>query len=109
MQQQPFVAPGVDGLLEVAWHAGATDLLLTVDRPPQMRLHGNLIAIPGTPRLKAADTDDLLGELLTETQIAKLDERREYDFSVSWRNLARVRATLSSSGASRRCPCASSQ
>jgi len=91
MQRRPFPAPGIEGLLEFAWEAGATDLLLTVDRPPQMRVHGDLIAITGTPALTAAQTDELLAELLTETQIAKLDAHREFDFSVTWQNLARVR------------------
>ena len=91
MQHRPFPAPGVEGLLDFAWQAGATDLLLTVGRPPQMRVHGDLVAIAGTPSLTSVQTDELLGELLTETQIAKLDIHREYDFAMTWRNLARVR------------------
>src|SRR5215470_16657792 len=91
MQHRPFPAPGVEGLLEFAWEAGATDLLFTVGRPPQMRVHGDLIAIRGTPPLTAVQTDELLGELLSESQLEKLDAKLEFDFSVTWRNLARVR------------------
>ena len=91
MQDRPFVGPGVNGLLEAAWEAGATDLLLTVGRPPQMRVHGDLVSAPNTKALTEVETDALLGELLSETQIAALDARKEFDFSVTWRNLARVR------------------
>ena len=94
MHDQPVIGPGVYGLLDAVWQAGGTDLLLTVGMPPQMRLHGELCSVPGTAMLAGADTDSLLAELLTETQAASLDMRHEFDFSVTWRNLARVRGNV---------------
>ena len=91
MEVRPAIGPGIDGLLEVVWNAGATDLLLTAGAPPQMRLHGNLIPMPGHPALSGRDTDELLTELLTEEQAATFDVHHEYDFSVGWRGQARVR------------------
>ena len=91
MLDRPQVGPQMDGLLDVVWQAGGTDLLLTAGAPPQMRVHGELRSVPGHPRLTTRDTDALLTELLTEAQAASLDLRREYDFSVSWRDVARVR------------------
>ena len=91
MDVRPAIGPGIDGLLEVVWEAGATDLLLTAGAPPQMRLHGNLIPVPGHPPLSGRDTDELLAELLTEEQAASFDVHHEYDFSVGWRGQARVR------------------
>ncbi|GIH05535.1 twitching motility protein PilT [Rhizocola hellebori] len=91
MHERPVTGPGIDGLLDAVWSAGATDLLLTMGRPPQMRLHGQLCSVPGAPMLTGSETDALLAELLTEAQAASLDVRQEYDFSVTWRNMARVR------------------
>ena len=91
MHDRPFVGPGVNGILEAAWKAGATDLLLTVGRPPQMRVHGDLVSAPSTRALTEVETDGLLAELLSEMQRAALDAKKEFDFSVTWRNLARVR------------------
>jgi twitching motility protein PilT len=91
MDARPAIGAGIDGLLEVVWESGATDLLLTAGAPPQMRLHGNLIPVPGHPPLSGRDTDELLAELLTDDQAASLDVHHEYDFSVGWRGEARVR------------------
>ena len=85
------MGPTIDSLLEAAWRAGATDLLLSVGAPPQMRVHGTLTPVPGIPKLSGPDTDGLLAEILTETQAASFDLHHEYDFSVSWRDQARVR------------------
>src|SRR5258706_2996921 len=88
---RPTVGPWVDGLLGAVWQAGGTDLLLTVGMPPKMRVHGALHPVPSQQPLSERDTQTLLGELLTAEQAASVDPRREYDFSVSWRDLARVR------------------
>ena len=88
---RPAIGPGADELIDAAWRAGATDVLLTVGRPPQMRVHGQLIPVPGRLPLSGRDTDTLLAELLTEATASRLDIRQEHDFSVSWRDLARIR------------------
>ncbi|HEY3464760.1 MAG TPA: type IV pili twitching motility protein PilT, partial [Amycolatopsis sp.] len=54
----------VDGLLDALWQARGTDLLLTAGLPPQLRVHGDLSAVPGHPALTGDDTDALLAELL---------------------------------------------
>ena len=94
MDAKPAIGPGIDGLLEAVWKSGATDLLLSVGAPPQMRLHGSLTPIPGHPPLSGRDTDALLAELLTDEQAASLDVHHEFDFSVSWREYARVRGNM---------------
>ena len=81
----------VDGLLEVLWGAGGTDLLLTAGIPPQIRVHGELRAVPQTTVLSVDETDSLLAELLSDEQAAVFAERNEFDFSFSWRNEARIR------------------
>jgi twitching motility protein PilT len=91
MDVRPAIGPGIDGLLEAVWRAGGTDLLLSVGAPPQMRVHGDLTPVPGLTPLSGRDTDELLAELLTDEQAASLDVHHEYDFSVGWRDQARVR------------------
>ena len=73
------------------WEARGTDLLLTVGMPPQARVHGELHAVPNTSVLTADDTDALLAEVLTATQTKAGMPAREYDFSFSWRDDARIR------------------
>jgi twitching motility protein PilT len=82
----------VDTLLAILWHAGGTDLLLTVGMPPQLRVHGELRAAPGHSVLSRDDTDALLGELLSPEQAGAWEATHEYDFSFAWRDSARIRA-----------------
>jgi len=81
----------VDGLLEQLWQAHGTDLLLTAGLAPQLRVHGDLCAVPGHPVLTGEDTAALLDELLTDEQKQVWHAQYEYDFSFSWRDDARVR------------------
>jgi twitching motility protein PilT len=82
----------MDVLLDRLWQAGGTDLLLTVGIPPQIRVHGELRPLADHPALTGEDTENLLGELLTGEQVSNRDAAREYDFSFSWRESARIRA-----------------
>src|SRR5262245_50332688 len=81
----------MDALLDVLWRSGGTDLIITVGTPPQIRVQGELVPVPGHQPLSGHDTDALLDGLLTLEQASGWDLSREYDFSFSWRELARVR------------------
>src|SRR5690349_7754093 len=81
----------VDALLAALRDAGGTDLLLSVGLPPMLRVDGTLRPAPGAAVLAAADTDALLAEVLTPEQARAWDASREYDFSFSWRDEARIR------------------
>jgi twitching motility protein PilT len=81
----------VNALIEALWHRRGTDLLLTAGLPPQIRVHGDLSAVPGCPALTVEDTAALLAELLTPEQATAWDARHEFDFSFSWRDSARIR------------------
>jgi len=85
------VGARVDALLGAVWAAGGTDLLLTAGLPPQMRVHGELRSVPDEGSLTGWDTEALLAEVLTPEQAANRNTAQEYDFSLSWRDLARVR------------------
>ncbi|GAA1976586.1 type IV pilus twitching motility protein PilT [Nocardioides panacihumi] len=81
----------VDQLLADLWQAGGTDLLLSVGLPPMLRVDGALVPAPGTAVLGADDTEALLAEVLTPVQAAAWQDSREFDFSFSWRDDARIR------------------
>jgi len=87
----PEAGGRVDGLLAELWQAGGTDLLLTAGMPPQLRVHGQLTAVPGWPPLTGEHTDALLAELLDADQQEAWKTVQEYDFAFSWRTDARVR------------------
>jgi twitching motility protein PilT len=69
-------------LLRNAVRYGASDLLLTVDSPPVIRLDGNLRPFD-MPVLSGADTQKLLFSILAPRQRADFEENREIDFALS--------------------------
>jgi twitching motility protein PilT len=85
------VGDRADHLLERLWKAGGTDLLLTAGRPPQIRVHGELIGVEDQPPLSPFDVEVLLTEVLSATHVTARETAREFDFSFSWRDQARVR------------------
>jgi twitching motility protein PilT len=90
-EQKHDIGDRIGALLGAVWAARGTDLLLTVDAPPLMRIAGNLRPVPDEPQLTEKDTDALLAQLLTDEQQASWDRKHEYDFSFGWQNRARVR------------------
>ena len=81
----------VDRLLSDLWQRGGTDLLLTANLPPMLRVDGTLLPVEGAAALSPDDTDALLAEVLTPEQAQAWEGRQEYDFSFSWRDDARIR------------------
>src|SRR4051812_35468032 len=81
----------VDHLLNCLWQAKGTDLMLTAGLPPMIRVDGTLAPVPGQSALSGDDTNALLAEVLTGEQSELWTSQREYDFSFSWRDHARVR------------------
>jgi len=92
MYEHAAIGSRMDDLLELLWHAGGTDLLLTEGARPLIRVHGDLVPAPGHDMLSGHDTDALLAELLSPKQADQWDVMGEYDFSFGWRNQARIRA-----------------
>jgi len=71
----------------------ASDLILTSDAPPTLRIAGELTPI-GTEKLSEADTKRLVYSLLTEEQIKKFEEEWELDFSKTVSDLGRFRLNV---------------
>ncbi|TNC29578.1 type IV pilus twitching motility protein PilT [Amycolatopsis alkalitolerans] len=84
-------ASRVDGLLAILWERRGTDLLLTAGLPPQIRVNGELLAVPRETALSPADIEALLAEVLRPEQLPAWRAANEYDFAFSWRDTARIR------------------
>jgi len=68
----------------------ASDLIITSDAPPTLRVAGEIMPI-GTEKLHKEDAKRLVYSLLTEEQIKKFEEEWELDFSKTVADLGRFR------------------
>src|SRR5512147_731762 len=73
--------------------AGASDLHVTQDSPPLIRVHGELKPL-AYPPLTATDTRQLCYSILTEAQKKKFEEDSELDFSFAAKGVCRFRGNL---------------
>lgn len=73
---------------------GASDLHLTTNTPPQVRVDGHLRPLTEFPPLTAADTKQLAYSVLTDTQKHRFEEQLEIDFSFGIKGLARFRGNI---------------
>src|SRR3954447_2621426 len=70
-----------------------SDLHITTDTPPQVRVHGHLRRLP-LPEFTPAETKALVYSVLTDSQKKRFEETMELDFSFGIRGLARFRCNL---------------
>jgi twitching motility protein PilT len=80
-------------LLKKMIEMGGSDLHITTNSPPRIRVHGKLRPLD-MPPLSAADTKALAYSVLTDAQKHRLEENLELDFSFGIKNLARFRANV---------------
>src|SRR3954454_9989959 len=81
-------------LLKKMTDAGGSDLHLTTNSPPQVRVHGHLSPLPGYVEMSAADTKRLAYSVLTDAQKHRFEENLELDFSFGLKGMSRFRANL---------------
>jgi twitching motility protein PilT len=94
-QSQPAgLAPVLPDLLRKMTEAGGSDLHLTTNSPPQIRVHGHLRPIEGYRPLSAAETKQLAYSVLTDAQKHRFEENLELDFSFGLKGMSRFRANL---------------
>ncbi|MEW5806030.1 MAG: type IV pilus twitching motility protein PilT [Acidobacteriota bacterium] len=80
-------------LLKTMVEQGATDLHVTTNSPPQIRIDGVLIQLQ-LPPLTAGETKQLAYSVLTDNQKHRFEENLELDFSFGIKGLARFRANV---------------
>src|SRR5947209_19305761 len=81
-------------LLKKLAEFGGSDLHLTTNTPPQIRVDGHLRPLEGYKVLTSADTKSLAYSVLTDAQKHRFEEALELDFSFGVRGLSRFRAKL---------------
>lgn len=80
-------------LLKKMIELGGSDLHITTNSPPQVRVHGHLRPLD-YPELTPADTKQLAYSVLTDAQKHRFEETLELDFSFGIKGLSRFRANL---------------
>ena len=80
-------------LLKTMVEMDASDLHISTNTPPQVRLHGLLQRLP-MPELTPAASKQLVYSVLTDTQRKRFEETMELDFSFGIRGLARFRCNV---------------
>jgi twitching motility protein PilT len=80
-------------LLKTTVEMQGSDLHITANSPPQIRVHGDLQRLQ-QPELTPAETKHLVYSVLTDTQKKRFEESMELDFSFGIRGLARFRCNV---------------
>src|SRR6516225_9253581 len=75
------------------WEQGGSDLLLTAGSAPRLRVDGRLCPIEGLSALSGDEVDHIVLSLLDDSQVETFEENLDVDFSFSWEDKARLRAS----------------
>ncbi|MCL5005242.1 MAG: type IV pilus twitching motility protein PilT [Acidobacteria bacterium] len=86
--------PSLSDLLKRMADSGGSDLHITTNSPPRIRVHGELKPCEDLPTLGPADTKQLCYSILTDAQKHRFEENLELDFSFGIKNIARFRGNL---------------
>ncbi|HEY6220077.1 MAG TPA: type IV pilus twitching motility protein PilT [Gemmatimonadaceae bacterium] len=93
-QEQPQEPLSLSDLLKKLIEMGGSDLHLTTNTPPQVRVDGHLRPVEGARTLNSADTKALAYSVLTDAQKHRFEENLELDFSFGVKGLSRFRANI---------------
>src|ERR1700722_1447417 len=80
--------------IQQLWDRGGTDLLLSGDSPPRIRVDGKLQPLEGAPVLTGPQIDEIALPLLTPGQVEVFREMLDVDFAFSWGDKARIRGSM---------------
>jgi twitching motility protein PilT len=80
-------------LLQTMVQMEGSDLHITTNTPPQVRVHGHLTRLEGAA-MTPSDTKQLAYSVLTDAQKKRFEETLELDFSFGIKGLARFRVNM---------------
>ena len=86
--------PPLSELLRLMVNSGGSDLHITTNTPPRIRVHGELKPCEDLPAMGPGDTKQLCYSILTDAQKHRFEENLELDFSFGIKNIARFRGNL---------------
>src|SRR5579863_973646 len=81
----------VEPWLDELWNARGTDLLLTANAPPLIRVDGEMRPVSQGETLTATAVEGLVHAVMGEAMVPRYVSEREVDFAFSWRERARLR------------------
>jgi len=84
----------IQQLLELTIQRDASDLHLSVDFPPMVRVHGDLFAVPGEEVISQDGLNSLIWPLLSEAQKQIFQQTFELDLSFEFEKKVRFRVNL---------------
>src|SRR5436305_7455632 len=87
------MAASLSELLKTMLEMAGSDLHITTNSPPQVRVHGHLHPLD-MPPLTPAETKQLAYSVLTDAQKHRFEENLELDFSFGLKGLPRFRGNL---------------
>jgi len=90
----PTTKINVTELFKYMQQRGASDLHITVGKPPVVRVDGTLQEIPNMPILSPQHTQALVYSILTDAQKKQFEETNELDFSFSVKGVSRFRGNV---------------
>ena len=79
--------------LQMLWDQGGSDLLLTGGSAPRLRVDGKLRPVEAASEMSGEEVDAIVRSLLDHKQIDIFEEQQDVDFSFSWQDKARLRAS----------------
>src|SRR5882757_8119314 len=85
------MALSLSDLLRRMLEMSGSDLHITTNSPPQIRVHGHLVPLD-LPQMTPAETKQLAYSVMTDSQKHRFEENLELDFSFGLKGLARFRA-----------------
>src|SRR3954452_18761491 len=87
------MAASLSDLLRKMLEMSGSDLHITTNSPPQVRVHGHLQPLD-MPVLTPAESKQLYYSVLTDAQKRRFEQNLELDFSFALKALARFRISL---------------
>ena len=84
----------IEPWLQSLWDQGGSDLLLSGDSPPRIRVDGKLRPLAGVQALTGEQIDEIAKPLLTDGQRIIFEEQLDVDFAFSWGDRARIRGSI---------------
>lgn len=82
-----------DLFTKLAQTEGASDLIVTTAKPPQLRIYGELVSI-GSDDLTPEDSQRICQSILNHEQIKSFREEKEFDFSLCLDGTGRYRVNM---------------
>ena len=84
----------ITNLLKIMLARKASDLFVSCDFPPSMKIDGKMTPVPGAQRLTAVQTAAIAQAIMNEKQRAEFETEKECNFAISPTGIGRFRVNI---------------